>query len=199
MNSRKHLIVTKRDGTLERFRPTKLVATVARAMRARQYDPALAEPLVRAVALHLREWGDPRPPTTNYIHRCVCSVLRQTGLGDIGDDLAVSRRQRTLRRRQVRVVDRDGDPRGDAWRKAVVVQTLQDVYGLRHAVCRFLAGQIEQQIFALNYRRVKKSFLAELVRNEVMAWGLADEQVLRAGARLSGSPTVVSRPPEQEN
>jgi hypothetical protein len=199
MKDRKHIIVTKRDGTLERFRPAKLVATVARAMRARRYDPALAEPLVRAVALHLREWGDPQPPTTNYIHRCVCSVLRQTGLSDIGDDLAAARRQRTLCRRRVRVVERDGDPRGETWRKAVVVETLQNTYGLRYAVCRFLAGQIEQQIFALNYRRVKKSFLAELVRNEVMAWGLADEQVLKAGARVAGGPHVVSQPPEQEN
>lgn len=198
MRRRQVIIVTKRDGTVERFGPAKLVNTLARAMQAHQYDTKLAEPLARAVAMHLREWGDSRPPTTNYIHRCVCSVLRQTGLGDVAEDLAAERRLRAVRRRRIRVIDAGDDAGGVAWQKSAIVQTLQNKYGLRYAVCRFLAGQIEQQVFALNYRRVKTSFLAELVRNEVMAWGLADVQVLKAHASAGERP-VISRRPLAEN
>lgn len=190
-------MVTKRDGTVEHFRPAKLTNCLVRAMQGRAYDPNLAEPLTRAVTLHLGEWRDTQPPTTNYIHRCVCSVLRQTGLGDVAEDLGLQRRTRTLRRRQIRVVDEDGSEHGVAWRKASIVATLLNDYGLRHTVSRFLAGEIEMQVFALDYRRIRKSFLAELVRNEVLAWGLADTQVLEMDTPVV-EPPVASRPPESE-
>ncbi len=197
MKRKPPIIVTKRDGTLERFRPAKLANCLARAMEQRQFDPKLAEPLVRAVALHLREWGEARPPSTGYIHRCVCAVLKQTGLSDIADDLAVQRRLRAIKRRKIRVLDNESkNPRGREWRKADVVEMLQNQYGLRHGVCRFLAGQVESQVFALNYRRVRTAFLAELVRSEVLAWGLADEQALSVDDPAV-VPPVATREPER--
>lgn len=194
MKRAKTIIVTKRDGTLERFSPYKLGNCVARAMRGRACDPRLAEPLTRAVALHLEEFGGAQPPTTNYIHRCICSVLRQAGLPEVADDLCRQRRLRAVRRRQVRVVDGDGAAAGEPWRKSQVVELLQARYGLRQDVCRFLAGQIEMQVFALNYRVLRRPFLAELVRSEVLAWGLADERSLQAELPPPSRPVATPRP-----
>ncbi len=110
----KVLIVTKRDGTLERFSLPKLVNSLSRPMRACDVEPRLAQPLARAVALHLREYRGPRPPSTNYIFRCACSVLEQTGLGVVAEALLAQRRSRTIWRRRIRLVDSNHDSRGSA-------------------------------------------------------------------------------------
>jgi hypothetical protein len=66
-------------------------------------------------------------------------------------------------------------------------------------VARFLAGQIEAQVFTLDYRLITRPFLSELVRSEVLAWGLADEDVLRAEVADAGLPaTPVGEEPHQE-
>jgi hypothetical protein len=196
VRSARQIIVTKRDGTLERFHLAKLSNCLAAVMRSRAYDPRLAAPLAKAVALHLQQWREPTPPTTDYIYRCVRSILQQTGLGDAADELAAHRRQRRARRRQIRVVDAGPADRAELWRKSVLVQTLQTRYGLRHSVARFMAGRIEGQVFGLGYRVVSKLFLAELVRNEVLAWGLADERAMPAAA--GDSPVSVPRPEKQK-
>jgi hypothetical protein len=67
----------------------------------------------------------------------------------------------------------------------MLVATLENAYGLRHSVARFLAGRVEQQVFALNYRVVTKALLAELVRCEVLAWGLTGD------AQLSGESAAI--------
>ncbi len=181
MSDSEPIVITKSDGSLERFSFMKLRNCLAGVMREHAYDPRLAGPLARAVAMHLHEWRQPQPPTTDYIHRCVQSVLQQTGLSDIAGELAASRQIRRSRRRAIRVVDTlaVGGP-GAAWRKAALVGTLEARYGLRHAAARFVASRIEQQVFILGYRLVSRTLLAELTRSEALAWGLADEQVLRA-------------------
>lgn len=200
MKAPKETVVTKVDGSVECFVAGKLSACLARVLAGRHYDPRLAGPLSRAVALHLGEWTRPVPPTTQYVYNCVRSVLQQTGLGDVAEDLAYHRRIRAGRRRQTRVLDSlDQSPaRARAWRKLALVATLQNRYGCRHAVARFLAGQIETQVFALNYRLITKPFLAELLRNEVLAWGLADERILGVAADALEHP-VGPPQPEKEN
>ncbi|MEW6251999.1 MAG: ATP cone domain-containing protein [Planctomycetota bacterium] len=190
--------MTKRDGTLERFNLTKLSNCLATAMRARQYDPRLAGPLATAVAMHLQEWREPNPPTTAYIYRCVRAVLHQTGLGDVAAELAEHRDRRRGRRQMIRVLaDGRPDAPGGPWSKGAIVRTLESGYGLRHGVARLLARQVEAQVFALDYRVVTKPFLRELVRNEVLAWGLVDDRTLRAGA--AAIETVAAQQPQQEN
>lgn len=170
-------MVTKRDGTLERFSLAKLCNCLAAVMRRQAYDPRLAGPLAKAVAMHLQEWQESSPPSTDYIYRCVRSVLQQTGLSDVADELAGHRRQRRARRSRIQVTDPARPSARERWRKAALVETLQNRHGLRYAVSRFMAGQIEAQVFSLGYREVSKPFLLELVRNEVQAWGLVDEVV----------------------
>lgn len=198
MKRTRQIVVTKQDGTLERFSLAKLTNCLATVMKGRAYDPRLATPLAKAVCMHLEDWLEPNPPSTTYIYRCVRSVLQQTGLGDVADDLAAHRRLRIARRRHIRVL-RAGQPRAAAepWRKSAIVADLQTRYGLRHAVSRFMAGQIEARVVALNYRVVSKPFLAELVRNEVLAWGLVDGKVLDMEASACEPPVGTRRPKEE--
>jgi hypothetical protein len=183
----KQVVVTKHDGTLERFSLTKLTNCLATVMRRRAYDPRLADPLSKAVAMHLQEWRDLAPPSTNYLYRCVRSVLQQTGLSDVADELATHRQQRRWRRVRIRVVDpQHAAPEGELWCKARLVETLQNRHGLRYPVARFLASRIENQVFALDYRVVSGAFLRELMRSEVLAWGLADEPALCEPAAAAG-------------
>lgn len=193
--------MTKRDGSAECFSVSKLSACLAHVLQSRAYDPRLSRPLARAVAMHLQEWAQPQPPTTQYIFKCVTSVLQQTGLSDVAEELQRHRRQRAARRRRTRVLQvTDGSStRSHAWRKLAVVATLQNRFGVRHSVARFLAGQIETQIFALNYRVLTKPFIAELIRNEVLAWGLADEQVLKAHLSKCATPLPTSRPEQKKS
>ena len=168
-------------------------------MQRQAYDPRLAGPLGRAVAMHLQEWRDPAPPSTSYVYRCVRAVLQQTGLSDVADELAGHRQQRRWRRARIRVVDPDRPAQeGTLWHKAPLVETLQNHYGLRYPVARFLAGRVEHQVFALDYRVVSKAFLWELIRNEVLAWGLADEQTLK-GVQPVGLPSVVGPQTKEDN
>jgi hypothetical protein len=175
----RQVIVVKNDGSVECFATAKLASCLARALEGRSYDQRLSNPLTRAVALHLGDWAATTPPTTQYVFDCACAILRQTGLGDVAEDLGHHRRLRAARRQRTRVLQDLQRPRGVShpWRKLALVATLQQRYGLRHAVARFLAGQVESQIFALNYRLVTKPFITEMVRNEVLAWGLVDEPV----------------------
>jgi hypothetical protein len=193
----KQIVVTKRDGTLERFSLIKLSNCLANGLRAQSYDPRLGGPLAKAVLMHLQEWQQPQPPTTDYIYRCVRAVLQQTGLTDVADLLADHRRQRRSRRAALRVINPlPGLVVSEPWRKAAIVDTLQARYGLRYAVARFIATQIEARVFGLNYRVVSKTLLAELVQNEVSAWGLAEES--GRVAEVTVPPPVATPRPNEE-
>jgi hypothetical protein len=78
-----------------------------------------------------------------------------------------------------------------------LVRTLQTCYGLRHGVSRFVAGQIEAQVFALDHRAISRTFLAELVRNEVLAWGLVDGRVQQMDVSAFEPPVGTRRPKEE--
>ncbi len=173
MKSIKDLMLLKRDGTAEAFNFVKLRSCLARLLAAAHEDPELAEPLVRAIAMHLREWSAAQLPTTEYVLRCARAVLRQTGMCESARLLETQHRLRQARRSRVRVTD----PRGPAtapvrWRKGAVVATLQRLYGVRQPIARFLAGRIEGRVLELGYPLVSRPFLTELVRNEMLAWGL---------------------------
>lgn len=188
--------ITKRDGSTEAFSVAKLRVSLSRALHAAESDAKLAAPLAKAVAVHLEDWSEPLAPSTEYIFRCVRSVLRQTGLEDAATAYGRSRRLREDRRRRVRIVERAA-PRGrfSPWRKSALVRTLTDEFGIGRPAARFLAGRTEEQVFALNYRLVSRALVAELMRNEMLAWGLTDETPDAPRDRRSpqGQPTPNDR------
>jgi 2-phosphoglycerate kinase len=172
-------LVAKRDGSREPFDAAKLRRCVAAAMIECEQDVRLAGALAEAVAFHLKDWNQGHPPSTNYIFRCVRKVLRATGLDEVARSLELHRRYRADRRRDVRVIDaRRPGRNGMPWRKSLLVQTLANRYGLTPPTARTLACEIEYRVLTLNYNVVSTALVAELIRNEVSAWGLADEAML---------------------
>ena len=85
------------------------------------------------------------------------------------------------------------------WRKAALVATLQNVYDLRQSVARFLAGRVEERVFGLRYRLVSKSLLAEMVREEVLAWGLLEVRGGAAPQIQVGHGRRATGPPYEQN
>ncbi|MGD8451050.1 MAG: ATP cone domain-containing protein [Phycisphaerae bacterium] len=175
MSEAQRVVVTKRDGTKECLSVSKLQSCLRRVLRIAGNETHLAEPLARALASHVRHSGEPERLTTNYVYRCVNTALVQTGLVDAAEVLARHRRQREARRRRLRVFDpAEPDRKPVRWRKGALVDTLRGRYGLRQPVARYLAAKIEDRVFGLDYRSVSRTLLAELMRNEVLAWGLPD-------------------------
>jgi len=184
------ILVAKRDGSREPFRPAKLARCLRLALHSCPCDTEqVAEALVEAVADHLRGWPAMEPPTSAYLYHCVGTALRQTGLGEAARRIAVHRRQRVVQRSRLRVFD-PGRPerRPEAWRKARIVATLQDRYELSRPVARILAGEIEMHAFALNRRLIAKPLVEELIGDELAAWGLGGEPV-SAPARRNRVPS----------
>lgn len=170
--------VVKRDGSVELFQFVKLKRALSAGMKTCQYDERYADALARAVAIHVQEWNEPRPPTTEYVFHCVREVLRETGLEDVAREIVRYRRTRSLMRKHLEVVDtrRTGRPQ-KPWSKAVVTQTLVRRYELRTEVARILAGEIERRVLSLKYSVISTALVAEMIRNELMAWGLLEEAV----------------------
>jgi hypothetical protein len=179
-------MVRKSDGSQEAFDIRKLRRSLASAMEACRYDVRFADSLSQAVLIHLRDWKESRPPSTEYIFRCIRQVLMETGLEDVAHQLTIHRRHRSMRRRSIAVIDPDNRERPRPWRKATVCSVLQQVYGLSSNVSRILAGEIESRVVALNYGAVSKALVEELIRNELLAWGLA-------GDPLSDKPVFAER------
>jgi hypothetical protein len=197
---KKALVITKRDGTLERFSVAKLRTCLARALREGGDEPQMAGPLAQAIAVHLCDQNDPEVSTSEYVYGCARAALTQTGLACSAEALAAHRRLREARRQRVRVYDPLQCGRTPVrWRKGAIVATLQNVYDLRQTVARFLGGLIEARIFDLGYRLLSKSFLAELVRNEVLAWGLLFERASAFDSQIgTPNPVAGSGPPKED-
>lgn len=169
------VLVRKRDGGCEPFEHGKLRRSLSLAMRACQYDERFADSLAKAVGLHVEGWRDRHPPTSDYIFRCVRTVLKETGLADVARQIGFHRNHRARRRRGVQVLDGTlSDTLLRPWRKADVVRTLERGHRVSPAVARILAGVIEERVLMLNYEVLTTALIDELIRSEVIAWGLAD-------------------------
>jgi hypothetical protein len=109
------------------------------------------------------------------------------------------RRRRAAQRRQLSVCDPSESQFALApWRKAALAANLEGRCGLSHGVARILAGEIERRVLALEYTVVSTALIAELTRNELLAWGLADAVPDVAPAAL-GVNLMADRHPEKEH
>ena len=175
MSVSRFILVSKRESGVELFDAGKTRRCLNEAMRACGHDPRFADPLARAVELHLRDWPRTRPPTTDYVFRCLRTALTETGMSRVARQLAVHRRQRAERRRHVVVRRRGGaGDRVVPWRKSAVADALELQHGVGHSVARFLASEIERRVLGLGYGEVSTALIVELMRSELTAWGLAD-------------------------
>jgi hypothetical protein len=176
MRKTRRIMIAKREGALEPFETAKLRRCLAAALKACNRDTRIAEALARAVELHLREWSEARPPTTDYIFRCLHSALTGTGMEQVAQHLARHHRHRAQQRQKLFVFDACQSRRAPTpWRKSEVTATLEHRHGLSHSVARILAGEIERRVLALEYRAISTALIVELIRSELLAWGLANQ------------------------
>jgi 2-phosphoglycerate kinase len=198
MRRKTGVMVAKREGGVEPFELAKPRRCLAAAMATCHCDVRLADALARAVSLHLREWRAASLPSSDYVFRCLCTVLAETGMEDVAQQLMLHRRHRAEQRRRVSVFDAESSQYALVpWRKATVAASLAGRYGLSPVVARILAGEIERRVLALEYSVVSRSLIRELARNELLAWGLADVMTdLAPGAY--GVALVTDRPTPKE-
>ncbi|TWT45496.1 ATP cone domain protein [Phycisphaerae bacterium RAS1] len=195
MNKPSPLIVTKRDGTVEAFSLAKLRCSIATVMENASYDPRLGGPLSKAVAAHLQELPEGRPPSTDYVYRCVQSVLRQTGLSDVAELLDNHRRQRRARRQRLIVLDPAHTGRGRSrWRKEALVARLRRDHDLGSAAARFIAGRVEARVFELNAQQLEAAALTDVLARELAAWGLGEDPVSATPAASGGQAASIAGP-----
>jgi hypothetical protein len=170
----KTIEIIKRDGSHEPFDAAKLRSCLAAAMQNCHYDVRYATALSQAVASHLEQWERRQPPSSDYLFRCVRSVLMETGLQDVAQCLVAHRRERLASRRSLQICAGDADE-PVAWDKQRVVQSLEGRYGLGRTVARVIAGEVERRVLGLGYRLISASLVEEVIRNELMAWGLIEQ------------------------
>ena len=191
-------MVAKRGGDLEPFDAAKPRRCLAAVMRTCDLDARFADALAQAVDCHVRDWPEESWPTTDYVFRCLRSALTQTGMQQAADELCSHRRRRAAQRRAVSVcMARQGRDSLAPWRKATVARKLERRNGLSHSVARILAGEIEQRVLGLGYTVVSAALIAELVRNELQAWGLAHEAAVLA-PEVRGTGVLADRQPDKE-
>lgn len=180
-------VITKRDGSSEPFSGSKLRRCVEALLRGAGFDPHLAVPLSKAVALHVERCDDEAPLTASYVFDCVHAVLSQTGLRDAADGFQAHRAERCRSRERISVCDDIGESRSAVpWDKACLIATLQGKYGLRRAVSRYLASEIERKMIVLDYQNVSRELVAALMHNELSAWGLLGDSFADPCGTLAG-------------
>lgn len=175
MSQARDILIAKREGGIEAFDPRKLRRGLAAVLHACGRESRIADALARAVEIHLGSWSESAPPSSDYIFRCVRTALLETGMEDVALRLVGHRQQRTARRAKLSVYDPDESLFALVpWRKATLAATLEGRHGLSHAVARIMAGEIERRVLALEYCAISKSLIRELVRGELLAWGLTE-------------------------
>ena len=175
MKSKPGIMIAKREGGIECFEPQKLRRCLAAVLKDSGRDPRIADALTRAVEIHLESWPEPSPPSSDYIFRCVRTAFLETGLEDAALRLVGHRHQRTAQRAKLSVFDAEESHFAlSPWRKTTLAGALEGKHGLNHNVARFLAGEIERRLLALEYSVISKSLIREVIRNELLAWGLSE-------------------------
>lgn len=193
------IMLVKRDGGVEAFERPKLRRCLGLAMRASRRDPHIADALSRAIEIHLQDWPDRRPPTTEHVFHCVQRALAETGLEPAAQFLSRHRRSRAGRRSALVVSgSRGANSRPAPWKKSLVSDLLQSRHGLSRSTARILAGEIEERVLSLGYRVVTARLIVELVRSELAAWGLGHD-VMEGAERLATPDVLAGRPPTKES
>lgn len=184
MRRTRRISITKRDGSCEPFSLPKLRICLNRVLSEGGADPALAEPLARAVAVHLARSHRDGPATSEYVYRCACAALEQTGLSPAAQRLTLHRQGRAALRRRLRLIKSDGEPQ--RWRKGWLVREIVRCGEVRRPAARYLAARIERRLLMRRLTRVTHQKVYELIGKELRAWGLCPETVEGATPRDRG-------------
>lgn len=192
-------MIAKSDGSREPFQVIKLRRCLSLALRNSSMDENHALPLADAVRMHLEQDAPRTTLTSEYVFQCAIAVLMQTGATAAADGLQRQQRERDGLRRRTRVFNPHSPAKGlKPWLKSIVVESLQHQHGVDPAVARALAGEIEMRVFACGYQVIRTPLITEIIRNELMSWGLIDELAVGRHSVLWSEPVGSKWPVREE-
>jgi hypothetical protein len=173
------LRVRKRDGTIEPFTFSKLLNSIRTGLavggETTDPDPAAARGLAEAVYEYNRQAQGDEPVDAPALSELVDLVLTHTG--HTAACMAM-RRHRSIRddqRRRVMVANpRSSDGRfvQRRWNKGHIVRHLRRRHLLDAPASRMIAGRVEQLIFNCGLKVVTTGLVREMIKSELLAWGL---------------------------
>lgn len=199
MSANPGLMIAKSDGSREPFQVIKLRRCLSLALRDSGMDENHALPLADAVRMHLEQDASRATLTSEYVFQCAIAVLTQTGATAAAEELQRHQRERDGLRRRTRVFDPRCPAKGlKPWLKSIVVAALQCKHGADPVVARALAGEVEMRVFACGYQVVRTPLIAEIVKNELMSWGLIDELAVGRHSELWSEPVGSKWPVREE-
>ena len=173
------LRVCKRDGSVEPFSIAKMLHCIRAGLAAcgehAEFDLVTARSLGEAVHDYLLNSHHERSISSRHLADLVDTVLSQTGHSAAAMALRDYNSFREQQRRMVMVASprpRDGRFVQHRWNKALLVQHLRRQHTLDSPTARMIAGRVEQLIFCCGLRAVTGGLVREMVRSELLAWGL---------------------------
>jgi len=189
------LHVCKSDGTTEPFIFPKLVNSIRNGLQAGGDAAGLgvnaANGLADAVHQYVRQSGGGAPVQSKHLSELVDLVLTHTG--HTAACMAV-RRYRSMREEQRRRVmvatarSSNGQYVHHRWNKGRLVQHLQRQHLLDAPASRMIAGRVEQLIFNCGLTVVTSGLVREMIKSELLAWGLLSGALVVKKTRTARKP-----------
>lgn len=171
--------VLKRDGSIETFNFSKLLNCIRHGFQGSgeplERHQATSKGLAEAVQTYLERTEPNSPVPTHYLAELVELVLTQTGYTAASLVIKEHAELRGRRRSWVKVAqrrERDGRIVQKRWSKSRVVKHLCDSHRLETPSARMIAGRVEQLVFNCGIKVVTTGLVDEMVRSELLAWGL---------------------------
>lgn len=178
------LKVMKSDGTIEKYKHTKVLGSLNNALvMTDQANVFAAEQFAEAITYYFYKEKEAAVISTDEIHLMVQSVLAATGYENAAAAINEHRLTRRMKRNRIDVVCSNGRTSGQPWErwdKSRIVQKLVYEDGLETDLARTIASCVEEKVLNLGVSRVSTRLIGELVDTERAAMQFAEEQLMAA-------------------
>lgn len=171
--------VLKRDGAIEDFLLAKLHGCIGNGFASsgepHERNSATSRGLAEAVQTYLRKSRPNSAVPSDHLGELVELVLTQTGYSAASAAIKHHHHVREKLRRWVKVAHyrpRDGSYVHRQWDKSRIVQSLQQVHQIDAPAARVIAGRVEEHVFCCGLKVVTTELVEEMMRSEMLAWGL---------------------------
>lgn len=177
--SKDELRVVKRDGSIEPFMTSKILSCIFNGLEATgeasELTAAMARGLGEAVTEYLHSISKGSTIPSRQLVDLVDLVLSQTGHCEAAMAIRHHANLRDRRRKVMMVATprpTDGRFVQKRWDKSLIVQHLKRQHQLDAPTSRMMASRVEQLVFNCGLRVVTAGLVREMVRSELLAWGL---------------------------
>jgi transcriptional regulator NrdR family protein len=171
MNLTRKVEVLKRDGSTEAFDVAKLAGMLRKGMHHLGFSARNAGDLAGAVEIYLHRMQQ-QVVSSSAVFEMGLKTLHHVGMDDVSEIIELTRNLRTVRRSMLRV--RQDDGRLVAWDKGWLANLGGRMWCLSPNCARILAGEVEQQLLAVDAVEISRFEILEMFNRHVFEFGLAD-------------------------